>query len=51
MKRVCKQCGNVIRSNAKRTIFLWLRADGSEDWLCGPKCLQAYNEGEDLEAA
>jgi hypothetical protein len=50
MKRVCKQRGKTIRSNSKRAIFLWLRADGSEDWLCGPKCEKLFNEGEEVAA-
>lgn len=44
----CEQCRKAIRRNSKRAERLFLRSNGREAWVCGPRCLSAYNEGEDM---
>lgn len=52
-KRVCKQCGKTIRVDSQKAIYLFLqdtRSGVQEQWVCNRKCLDAYNEGEELDS-
>lgn len=46
--RQCEQCGRPIRSDSRRAIFLFFRPGDREAWVCGRRCLDAYNAGEDV---
>ena len=49
----CEACKRKIRRNSPKAIFLYMRhlstdTDDVELYVCGPKCLATYNEGEDV---
>lgn len=44
----CKQCGKTIRVNNQQATHLWNTPDDRGVWVCGQRCLDKFNEGEDL---
>jgi hypothetical protein len=47
-KRACKECGRAIRTKSPRAVFLYLTLEGREVWICGQRCLDEYNAGDDI---
>ena len=45
MAAQCLVCGKRVKP--ANGIFLFLRPNGSEVWLCGQKCADKYNGGDD----
>src|SRR5512139_656380 len=42
----CLVCKRRIRATNLRAEMMCLRIDGSEVWLCGPRCATAYNDDD-----